>query len=181
MGVPESSWGIIQSFLHNRQMQFKVGNSLSTSRLLRGGAPQGTLLGNFLFILATNDLEKRDDGNTTVEPSESSGSTQSVEEDEGAFTESSDNESPTLATYGTSTPARPGPLNDPASPTTEDESFSYFSEFRRPHNRIEDTHDNITIHTLDGSAMMRNQPPKGNWTKRRDSSLKYVDQLNTSR
>ena len=37
-------------------MQFKAGRSLSSKRTLKGGAPQGTLIGNYLFILATNDL-----------------------------------------------------------------------------------------------------------------------------
>lgn len=47
----------IRSFLTERTMCFKVGNSLSSSRKLRGGSPQGTILGNFLFILTTDELE----------------------------------------------------------------------------------------------------------------------------
>lgn len=42
-------------------MYFKVRNNKSSGRHLRGGAPQGKLLGNFLFILTTDCLEDRED------------------------------------------------------------------------------------------------------------------------
>ena len=44
------------AFLKNRQMQFRVGRSVSSKRGLSGGAPQGTLMGNYLFILTTDGL-----------------------------------------------------------------------------------------------------------------------------
>ena len=44
--------------LKNRMMQFRVGYIMSSLRPLRGGAPQGMLLGNYLFVLATDDLER---------------------------------------------------------------------------------------------------------------------------
>ena len=48
---------IVGSFFMNRTMTFRVGDSFSSPRPLKGGSPQGTLLGNFLFVMATNKLE----------------------------------------------------------------------------------------------------------------------------
>ena len=45
---------IIGSFLVNRTMIFKAADATSTPRPLKGGSPQGTLLGNVMFIMATN-------------------------------------------------------------------------------------------------------------------------------
>ena len=45
------------AFLMKRQMIFKAGQATSTPRLLKGGAPQGTLIGNYLFIMTTDQLE----------------------------------------------------------------------------------------------------------------------------
>lgn len=44
------------AFLKNRQMQFRVGRSLSSKRGLSGGALQGTLMGDYLFILTMDRL-----------------------------------------------------------------------------------------------------------------------------
>ena len=49
------------NFLKERQMQSRTGQSLLTKRSLRGRAPQGTLMGNFLIIIATDNLEDRED------------------------------------------------------------------------------------------------------------------------
>ena len=48
---------MIASFLSGREMLFRVGDSLSSPRPLNGGSPQGTLLGNFMFIITTDNLE----------------------------------------------------------------------------------------------------------------------------
>ena len=38
-------------------MQFKVNSTLSSKRSVHGGAPQGTRLGNLLFIVTINEIE----------------------------------------------------------------------------------------------------------------------------
>lgn len=48
---------LVGSFLMNRQMQFRAGNAVSSKRQLRGGSPQGTLQGNFMFVMTTDKLE----------------------------------------------------------------------------------------------------------------------------
>ena len=57
MGASKHTINVTAVFLTQRRMQFKVGEARSSERQLRGGAPKGTLLGNFLFILSTNRLE----------------------------------------------------------------------------------------------------------------------------
>ena len=49
---------MVAAFLKNRIMKLKVGDTLSEGRNIRGGSPQGTLLGNFLFIITTDNLEQ---------------------------------------------------------------------------------------------------------------------------
>ena len=46
------------SSLKDRKMLFRAGSALSEPRILNGGAPQGTLMGNYLFILTTDKLEE---------------------------------------------------------------------------------------------------------------------------
>lgn len=50
---------IVDSFLTQRMMVFKAGEAKSSPKLLRGGSPQGMLLGNFMFVIATNRLEEK--------------------------------------------------------------------------------------------------------------------------
>ena len=56
-GASVESLRLIHTFLRGRKMSVKLGNSQSSPRLVPGGSPQGTLLGNFLFIIATDQLE----------------------------------------------------------------------------------------------------------------------------
>lgn len=48
---------LIRSFLIGRQSVYKIKKQYSTRRNINGGSPQGTLLGNFLFMIATEDLD----------------------------------------------------------------------------------------------------------------------------
>lgn len=52
-----SSMMMLYAFLSNRCMKIKVNESLLTSRSVPGGSLQGTLLGNFLFIISTDPEE----------------------------------------------------------------------------------------------------------------------------
>ena len=61
-GASTFTLSMVRSFLANRQMRAKIGRTLSDSRRIKGGSPQGTLLGNLLFTIATDEIE---DGKTT--------------------------------------------------------------------------------------------------------------------
>ena len=206
MGASASSTEIIQAFLHDRRMQFKIGSTLSSKRLLKGGAPQGTLLGNFLFILATDNLEIISDQSTVTCSVEDPG-TDSIKHPSPDKSPSpsvpqpssfSDPDSPTAQSIssdnawdaspatspvpGPSRPARPIDTSTPSRRPLDDrpvqgvdDSFSYFREFRRPTNRIDDTREDITINTLNGSQMMLLQPAKDRWIERDPATSKYVD------
>ena len=58
-GASSHSQKMISTFQQKRMMVFKVNDSLSSMRELRGGAPQGTILGNFLFVMTTNKIENQ--------------------------------------------------------------------------------------------------------------------------
>ena len=55
-GASTDTIGMV-SFLTNRRMIFKVNNSYSSERAVKGGSPQGTKLGNLLFILTIDNIE----------------------------------------------------------------------------------------------------------------------------
>ena len=57
---------MIHAFLHRREMRVRLGQTLSEPLTIKGGSPQGTLLGNLLFTLTTNTIE--DGEHITDEP-----------------------------------------------------------------------------------------------------------------
>ena len=56
-GGSQSTSLIVQSFLANRYVCVRIGDTLSDPLYVKGGCPQGTFLGNILFVIATNTLE----------------------------------------------------------------------------------------------------------------------------
>lgn len=52
---------MIAVFLSGRSTRYKIREQLSSERPVNGGSPQGTLLGNYLFIVTTDELENRKD------------------------------------------------------------------------------------------------------------------------
>ena len=58
-GTLTDSLAMISSFLKDRCMRFKVNNILSSERQVKGGSPQGTKLGNFLFIITIDRIEEQ--------------------------------------------------------------------------------------------------------------------------
>ena len=53
---------LLATFLSNRTMAVRVDQAWSDPRQVTGGVPQGSILGDFLFNIATDDLEDLDDG-----------------------------------------------------------------------------------------------------------------------
>ena len=51
---------LLATFLSNRTISVRVGESWSHPRSVHGGVPQGSILGVFLFNAATDDLEDQD-------------------------------------------------------------------------------------------------------------------------
>ena len=56
LGASEASISLVRAFLSGRSMRVKVGDVLSTARLLRGGSPQGSILGCLLYCLTTQQI-----------------------------------------------------------------------------------------------------------------------------
>ena len=60
-GASSQVIGLVATFLTNRSMQLRVGGEWSEPRPVTGGVPQGSLIGVFLFNVATDDLESGSD------------------------------------------------------------------------------------------------------------------------
>ena len=56
LGASPQSTELVRSFLTGRCMRVKIGQSLSAARGLKGGSPQGSILGCLLYCLATQQL-----------------------------------------------------------------------------------------------------------------------------
>ena len=68
-GASTDTLGVVSAFLTNRRMVFKVKNSFSSERAVKGGSPQGTKLGNLLFILTIDNIEDKWPTTTPDSPS----------------------------------------------------------------------------------------------------------------
>jgi len=55
-GISGRMFRFIHSFLSNRTFQVRLGSTLSLTKRLEIGTPQGTLLSPILFSLMINDL-----------------------------------------------------------------------------------------------------------------------------
>ena len=59
-GASNQIIGLIADFLHHRKMTVRVGSEMSSQRCVNAGAPQGSVLGSFLFNVGTDDLDVGD-------------------------------------------------------------------------------------------------------------------------
>ena len=55
-GVDEGWTRVVQAFLHGRTMSVHINDTISTKRRVPGGAPQGSVLGCYLFCATTDRL-----------------------------------------------------------------------------------------------------------------------------
>jgi len=58
-GISGRMFHFIRSFLSNRTFQVRIGSTLSMTKSLENGTPQGSVLSPILFSLMINDFPKR--------------------------------------------------------------------------------------------------------------------------
>ena len=56
LGASKPSLRLVWAFLTERQMRVKVGQTLSAPRTLKGGSPQGSILGGYLYCATTQQI-----------------------------------------------------------------------------------------------------------------------------
>ena len=182
-GASKHSARLVSSFLLRRMMKFKINDVLSTPRLLRGGSPQGTLLGNFMFVIAADNLEDRQ-----VNPTPTHLMDRTPLWDPDAVHGTPIRRRPSAIMPGlngvlTSSPAAPGVVRrfhpdfdevDPLDVSSEDSSFLHLRNCNEPINRIHDT-PSKSIRILSRSVMEEANPRPSNWTSAPIAINKYVD------
>ena len=57
-GAGDHAIAMLYAFLQGRKMRVKIDRVFSNPLPINGGSPQGTLLGNLIFIVATSEIEK---------------------------------------------------------------------------------------------------------------------------
>ena len=68
LGASPQSIALVRAFLTGRKMRVKVGDILSATRLLKGGSPQGSILGCLLYCITTQQIGIRLAGETVDRP-----------------------------------------------------------------------------------------------------------------
>ena len=59
LGAADATISLVRSFLTRRSMRVRIGNHLSNPKSLKGGSPQGSILGCLLYCLATQQIKAR--------------------------------------------------------------------------------------------------------------------------
>ena len=60
-GASVKTISLVSAFLCGRAMSVRIGTTLSDPRPINGGSPQGSILGNYLFCMTTDNLGARQD------------------------------------------------------------------------------------------------------------------------
>ena len=172
---------LVQAFLYGRTMRVKIGSVLSTPRTVPGGSPQGSILGNFLFCVATNELSEEEQGGeeesedlSVVGQQERSAATLSFEDNgvSGSDISADDNRNVSPIT-------RPPPETNNSELVSDisgsDDSFN-FVYFNRRRPILNDTvlSERYTQDQIDAAIGV----PEG-WLDRPISTKVYIDDLNT--
>lgn len=155
------------AFLTERKMILRAEQAISTPRILKGVAPQGTLLGNCLFILATDKMDERRTDNQTP-TSESSTTVGADNDQEGTRSYRNNtpdrgrNHLPITNSNHFSTPTIRGQFvsfSPPPNTSSEedDDSFVFFDPLHKPRFRINDSSLSMTSDVSDHIVAL---PPK---------------------
>ena len=181
------------AFLSNRRMQFRAGNVLSKLRPLRGGAPQGTLLGNLLFVISTDALgdETRRQETPAPLPAEELLLGLSLDRSQRIFDDCNLTATPPKKrrgllplndTFQFSTPTVRGQFEpfSPPSPENEeedDESFTYFNPRRVPLFRLSDSAPRVedTLIRNEERVLLERRIRDGRPNEEQLGIYKYVD------
>ena len=163
LGASPSTINMIRAFLTGRTMAAKVDGVLSEPLPISGGSPQGSILGNQLFCIVTQQLAQVEENHTLS---------------------LSDNGNTMEETVPSASPARPiSPIQRPdlvnisLSNSSEEEEVlaSQFICFR-PHNRL---YDSVLSDRATYDDVVREFGRPDNWVDRPLSVKVYIDDMNS--
>ena len=167
---------LVGAFLRNRVMQVKIDGTVSEPRLVPGGAPQGSVLGSFLFCAATDALGQDLTGTEQapiIGEAHFSGVAHTTAEFDENGVDVSDISSSSLTLPSPIAPPWYGELPSDES----DDEFTCFREGRAPMRILGDTAPELSFRYT-GDQIMREFGTPEDWI---DPGLKvkvYIDDIN---
>ena len=178
MNADSQSISLVHAFLFNRSMTVRVGKNYSAPRLVPGGSPQGSILGNFLFCVATDKLGAAGNNHSSSSVLSTSASTISFGGNGVSVSDISSESRELMSPISRPTTASPSPLNDSLLrdlSTSSSDSSVNFQYFRKNHARIDDTvlSERCSQSVIDAYMGV----PEG-WTDRPLSVKVYIDDVN---
>ena len=157
-GASEHSIQMLHAFLEDRRMSVKIGDTMSTPLPINGGSPQGTLLGNLIFIVATSEIDKDISYSNTTE--------ETVPQ-------------PTEVSVGLDEPNPQGPINSSSQTEEMDlsspESLRFFKYSKL--NRIADSSRDSDTNSVFEHELIKNDTIPNTWEAGTPLVVKYVDDV----
>ena len=174
MGADEATVAMLRAFLTGRTMSVRVNSTFSTPKLVCGGSPQGSILGNYLFCMITNQLNDCLRETNAIHNLPRLNLSVDFEENGNDTTDNSENED---AAHAMSPISRPV-ANDLSFGTSSEEDEILASNFIcfRPFNRINDTE---LTHIADQEEIDRIMGPTPGWHDHQLHIEVYIDDLNS--
>ena len=167
-GVPSQWINVVHAFLYQRIMSVHVKGVASTPRSVPGGAPQGSVLGSFLFCATTDSLDPREHGSADVEM----GGTSTSFERNGVEAELSSNEESLSPIHPPDGILQMGELSFEYRDSEEDEPFMHG---RGEYARLLDS----TVHSFRGDQSdIDDMIGEREWSREKPTIKAYVDDYN---
>ena len=168
-GVPENVVSVVQAFLYNRKMAVHINGKISEERNAPGGAPQGSVLGSFLFCNTTERLLRTNINGTSMDFAEN-GEENSVSDSSWGSKNEDGRLSPIAPPLGVIPPWAEIEANN-----TSDDEDSIDLGVRRPNQRLLDT----TVESVRASqSLIEELTGAEPWSRTSPSVRAYIDDFN---
>ena len=157
-GASKHSLEMLHAFLESRKMRVRIDYEMSLPLSINGGSPQGTLLGNIIFIVATSEIDK----DIFYDSMYSDGS------------ETSDQNCTPSPVPPTPSPTNPEEI--PSSDCSDESPIRFFRESRR-NVLLESSDESDADNSILEHNLIRKEIIPSTWDSGKPLVVKYVDDV----